>query len=47
MVSAWTKFTDLATERQGASMLLLLKGDGLDAAPEIKMKLPAKIDLKK
>ena len=47
MVSVWTKFTDLATERQGASMLLSLEGDGLDAVPEIKMKLTAKIELKK
>ena len=47
MVSVWTKFTDLATERQGASMLLSLEGDGLDAEPEIKMKLTAKIELKK
>ena len=28
-------------------MLLSLEGDGLDAAPEIKMKLTAKIELKK
>ena len=47
MVSVWTKFTALATERQGASMLLSLEGDGLDAEPEIKMKLTAKIELKK
>ena len=41
------EFTDLATERQDASMLLLIEDDGLDAALEIKMKLTAKMELKK
>ena len=46
-VSVWTRFANLATERQDAGMLLSLEGDGLDAAPEIKMKLTAKMELKK
>ena len=45
-VSVWTRFANLATERQGSGMLLSLEGDGLDAAPEIKMKLTAKMELK-
>ena len=44
-VSIWTRFANLATERPGAGMLLSLEGDGLDAAPEMKLK--AKMELKK
>lgn len=35
MVRAWTKFTNLAPERQEASMFLSLEGEALDAVPEL------------